>query len=263
MKAIDYSAFSAGGPVPVATFRKIRSLFPSGDMLLNIPGAWHGLSGYTGAWQSIRNAREAGFTHHATYVAINSMAGRESVEQAQAYIGNEWENLAFIGIDVELPTTPTIVHDACVAAMEMGVRPVIYTARWAWFKYMADTSLFNGRPLWNAFYDNDPDIDFAHYPYGGWELGKLAGEQYTGTMQVDGYGFDFNHFRDEFVTAGSPPAVPPLVALVDAWKRDMADLAVNAADLIHTPGDLFRLDLHTIFTERRAADWKALLAKAK
>lgn len=259
MKAVDYSAFSTGGPVPVPVFQQLRSMFPSGDMLLNIPGGWHGAVGYPGARQSIINGREAGFTHAATYTAINHRPGRFAVEKAQQAVGNEWENLSFIGIDIELPTTPDIINEACAVAVEMGVRPVIYTARWAWHQFMANTQDFAEWPLWNAFYDFDPDVDFAGNRYGGWGLNALCGEQYTNTTQVGGFGFDFNYFADGFVKAEDTPAVPPLVALVEAWKKDMADLAVNAADLIHTPFDTLRLALHSIYTSRRTADWKSLL----
>lgn len=261
MKAIDYSHFSTGGPVPVSVFQKIRSMFASGDMLLNIPGAWHGAQGYPGARQSIINGRDAGFTHSATYTAINMRPGRESVERAQQFIGNEWDRLSFIGIDVELPTTPGIINDACVTAAAMGVKPFIYTAHWAWHQFMQNRQEFQQHGLWNAFYDQNPDFDFGHYPFGAWTLAGVAGEQYTNTTQVGGYGFDFNEFRDSAIVpvpAPNPP-VHPWVALVEAWKTDMANLAVNAADLIHTPLDTTRLALHSIYTSRRTEAWKVLV----
>lgn len=263
MKAIDYSRFSTGNqPVPVATFQKIRSLFAGNDMLLNIPGAWHGGIGYDGARQSIVNGRNAGFVHAATYTAINTLPGRIAVEKAQAHVGNEWDNLAFIGIDVELNTTPAIIADACATAQQMGVRPVVYTAHWAWHQFMQNRQDSFGCALWNAFYDNNPDFDFANYPFGTWTLADVAGEQYTNTTHVDGLGFDFNQFRDDFIVVPPPPPIPaphPLALLVEAWKTDMADIAVNAASLIHTPLDTTRLALHSIFTSRRTSAWKALI----
>jgi hypothetical protein len=259
VKSVDYSAFSTGWTaVPVATFQKIREVSGS-DMLLNIPGGWHGAVDYPQARLSIINAREAGFTHHATYTALNTLPGKISVEKAQAVVGNEWEHLSFIGIDVELETTPDIVLDACHAAVAMGVRPVVYTAKWAWDQFMAGNLSFSDFWLWNAFYDNDPDIDFARFPFGGWALDKVAGEQYTNTTTINGMGFDFNWFSDSFVTLAPASTVPPLVQLVEAWKKDMADLAVNAADLIHTPFDVLRLALHTIYTDRRNIAWASLL----
>jgi hypothetical protein len=263
VKAIDYSSFSTGNaPVPVATFQKIRSLFAGNDMLLNIPGAWHGASGYSGARQSIVNGRQAGFTHAATYTAINSRHGRESVERAQSFIGNEWDNLAFIGIDVELPTNSDIVNDAIVAARAMGVEPFVYTAHWAWHQFMQNRKEFGNVPLWNAFYDNNPDFDFPNYPFGAWTLAGVAGEQYTNTTHVDGLGFDFNQFHDAAIVPPPPPPVPaphPLTVLVESWKTDMADIAVNAASLIHTPLDTLRLALHSIYTAKRTSAWKAII----
>jgi hypothetical protein len=261
MKAIDYSSFSTGGPVPVSVFNTIRAMFPSGDMLLNIPGAWHGSSGYAGARQSILNGRDAGFQHSATYVVVNQRPGKETVERAQGFIGaDEWSKLSFAAIDVELGTKPEIVGDAFLAIAQSGIRPVIYTSKYMWSLYMADTTAFSDLPLWNALYDNDSDYDFARYPYGGWNIRQLGGEQYTNTTLVSGYGFDFNQFRDEFVKAEPAPVGDPLALLVQAWRDDMALLAVNAADLIHTPFDKLRLALHSIYTARRTADWKALLA---
>ena len=258
IKAIDYSGFSTNWTaVPVATFQKIREV--SGpDMLLNIPGGWHGAVDYPQARLSIINAREAGFTHHATYTALNTLPGKTSVEKAQAAVGNEWDSLSFIGIDVELETTPGIIQEACETALAMGVRPVVYTAKWAWDKFMADAIDFATLPLWNAFYDDDPDIDFIRFSFGGWALDKLAGEQYTNTTTINGMGFDFNWFRDNFVL-NEPTEFDGLVGLVTAWKKDMADLAVNAADLIHTPFDVLRLALHTIYTDRRNIAWATLL----
>jgi hypothetical protein len=187
-------------------------------------------------------------------------AGRESVERAQQFIGNEWDNLAFIGIDVELPTTVAIIRDACETAIRMNVTPFLYTAHWAWHQFMTNTQEFGNVPLWNAFYDHNPDFDFGHYPFGGWSLARVAGEQYTNTTQVGGFGFDFNEFRNEaIVPVPDTPGVPPLVALVEAWKSDMANLAVNAADLIHTPLNTTRLALHSIYTSRRTEAWKVII----
>jgi len=261
MKAVDYSSFSTGQPVPVSVFQTIRSFSPH-DMLLNIAGAWHGGSGNPWARQSLINGREAGFSHSATYTALNMQSGRTSVERALQFVGDdEWDKLAFIGIDVELPTTPDIIAEACAAARQMVMRPVIYTAKWAWQQFMVNSPLFAEWPLWNAFYDDDPDIDFANNRYGGWSLSALIGEQYTNTTYVGRLGFDFNYFADGFVKAEDAPQVPPLVALVEAWKTDMANLAVNAADLIPTPLDTLRLALHSIYTSRRTEDWKSLLGK--
>lgn len=263
MKGIDYSLFSTGNkPVPVATFQKIRKMLPP-DMLLNIPGAWHGGSRHTAARQSLANGRDAGFIYSGTYTALNTLPGSFSIEWAQQVVGpTEWDKLSFIALDVELQTTPDIVYGAIETAKAMGVRPIIYSARWAWERFMANTREFAQYPLWNAFYDSDPDVDFLRNPFGGWQLSELVGEQYTNTTNIDGFGFDFNFFTDDKVLQMSPaPDIPPLVQLAKAWKDDMANLAVNAADLIHTPLDTPRLALHSIYTSKRTEAWKALIGR--
>lgn len=263
MKAIDYSAFSTGNvAVPVETLHRIRLLSPN-DMLLNIPGAWHGATAYDAARQSIRNGREAGFTHSASYTVLNMRPGRESVERAQAAIGDEWDNLSFLAIDVELETTPDIVAEAFDTAINMGARPVMYTAKWAWDQFMASTNAFGQWELWNAFYDNDPDLDFANHPFGSWPVTKLAGEQYTNTTEVDGIGFDFNQFDDAWVNGKPLSPAGGLQALVKAWQDSMIDLTVGQASLIQDPFNMVRLALHSIYVSRRTSDWKALLEPGK
>jgi len=76
----------------------------------------------------------------------------------------------------------------CTAAMA-GLPVGIYTARWWWPSNMADSPRFGDLPLWNSWYDGDPDTDGL--PYGGWA--ESAVEQYEGTTDVAGQSVDLNY----------------------------------------------------------------------
>ena len=52
-------------------------------------------------------------------------------------------------------------------------------------------------------YDQDPDIDFASNPYGGWT--GVIGEQYAGTVTLCGVGVDKNSFDEAFIGGIAPP----------------------------------------------------------
>src|SRR3972149_5176193 len=69
---------------------------------------------------------------------------------------------------------------------------VLYTARWFWTGHMGDSKDARWRrfKLWNAYYDGDPDIDFASAPYGPGAASELVGEQYQGTTQLGGASVD-------------------------------------------------------------------------
>lgn len=70
-----------------------------------------------------------------------------------------------------------------------GRQAGIYTAKWWWPDHMGDNTDFSFLPLWNSWYDNDPDEDGL--PYGGWE--HSAVEQYADTQYVGGQSVDLNY----------------------------------------------------------------------
>lgn len=80
-----------------------------------------------------------------------------------------------------------------------GVFAHVYSGGWFWRPYMGDTDTFarQGRKLWNAWYDGDPDIDGL--PYGGWTAADVAIEQFQGTSVVCGQSVDKNwvYFTEE------------------------------------------------------------------
>jgi hypothetical protein len=86
--------------------------------------------------------------------------------------------------------------DAFAAA---GLFAHVYSGGWYWRPYMANTDVLarQGRKLWNAWYDGDPDIDGL--PYGGWTAAEVAIEQFEGTSLVCGQSVDKNwvYFTEE------------------------------------------------------------------
>jgi len=86
--------------------------------------------------------------------------------------------------------------DAFAAA---GVFAHVYSGGWYWRPYMGNTDVFarQGRKLWNAWYDGDPDVDGL--PYGGWSAADVAIEQFEGTSLVCGQSVDKNwvYFKGE------------------------------------------------------------------
>lgn len=86
--------------------------------------------------------------------------------------------------------------DAFTAA---GVFAHIYSGGWYWRPYLGNTEVFarQGRKLWNAWYDGDPDVDGL--PYGGWTAADVAIEQFEGTSLVCGQSVDKNwlYFMEE------------------------------------------------------------------
>lgn len=122
------------------------------------------------------------------------------------------------------PTTETKVTaalQACDAfASTSGARTGVYSGRWFWTdrRYMANTSSFADRDLWDANYDDVADAAIGYAPYGGWQ--QVAIKQFRGTTAVGGIGgLDVNVLSVEKagqltaapmpVTSAPEPPVPP------------------------------------------------------
>lgn len=108
--------------------------------------------------------------------------------------GDQWPAIDRVMMDVEIPgVTKARVAELAAALNAAGKKTdILYTARWFWVGHMGNST----DPWWrrfkllNAYYDSDPDIDFASAPYGPWSLSDVIGEQYAGTVKVDGYDVD-------------------------------------------------------------------------
>jgi GH25 family lysozyme M1 (1,4-beta-N-acetylmuramidase) len=193
IQGIDISIYQ--GEVPYAKWAELYSL---GQRVACV-GSWHGLNGNPYAEGNLERADAAGFSI-ATYVALNAGDGRRAVTEGQNHCGRMWDKVGWVGVDCEIDgITSRIITDAVNTVLSYGKRPVIYTARWWWKGHFGNSQDFKHLPLWNAFYDQDPDIDFATASYGGWTLDKVMGEQYTGSTELAGITVDKNSFRKDFI----------------------------------------------------------------
>jgi hypothetical protein len=100
-------------------------------------------------------------------------------------------------IKYDQPTTEAKVTDAlaaCDAFMTLsGAKTGVYSGRWFWVdrRYMANTSCFADRELWDANYDDVADAALGFTTYGGWQ--RCVIKQYRGTSAVGGVsGLDVN-----------------------------------------------------------------------
>jgi len=234
------------------------------------PGAWHGASGYDAIQPTLKLARELDMLT-GTYVAHTQRhAGANDVVEAYKRIGEvEWSKLQFVALDMEYgdPTTdPTVANMEDLLAgkdkvLSLGQRPVLYTANWWWKGHFENPDIPLGLGLINAFYDNDPDFDFASFPYGGPDV-TLVGEQFTNTTDVDGVGFDFSSLTREWVMDG-PPAANGLAALAKAWGIDMEDSIRGGVALHQGPIHPLALALYSIRQGQKAHNWELVLKGGK
>jgi len=206
MLAIDISMYQ-GHPGP-DWWQQLRS----DGWELAIVGSWHGLSPNQHAEQNLKEAKAAGL-RTATYIALNSGAGRESVRKGKRACGSAWADLAFVAIDCETDgITKTIISEAEAEVRNENLRPIIYTAGWWWRDRFGDPDDFKHLPLWNADYDQVPARDFPS-PYGGWALSDLKGKQYDGSTRqrhpmLFGVEVDKNNFDGDWVLERAGSGVP-------------------------------------------------------
>lgn len=62
----------------------------------------------------------------------------------------------------------------------------IYTGGWYWRAYMANTTEFGDRELWDSDYDHVADSAYGWQPYGGWT--ERAIKQHIGSSAFEGIG---------------------------------------------------------------------------
>ncbi len=94
------------------------------------------------------------------------------------------------------------LRQCCAELDAQGLSYGIYTAHWWWPENMANSTVFAYLPLWNSWYDDDPDTDGL--PYGGWT--DSAVEQYAGTTMVGGQSVDLDYDK----------------TLEDSWEDDLS-----------------------------------------
>jgi hypothetical protein len=86
------------------------------------------------------------------------------------------------------------IRQAIAACDHLGVAAGIYTRRGWWEPNTDGCTEFSHLPLWDAFYDGVPSMDYFR-KYSGWE--KPLMKQYTGTESVGGQTLDLSWREDQ------------------------------------------------------------------
>lgn len=173
---------------------------------------------WTGAVQpatrviSLRNAWLAGLVL-VGYISVSSgRSGASHVNMGRSGVPQDlWDALVKVPIDVELEQLHFEVHvlEALNRAAELGKARDVYTSFNAWVNLLGNPTRPDGVGLWNAFWDQDPDLDFPRLPYGGWSVEEVWGEQWSGGTHVEGQFVDRNTFRAAAFGLVPPAPEPP------------------------------------------------------
>lgn len=142
-----------------------------------------------------------------------------------------WDKLQFVAIDIELSGISALqVADAVEWVRARGKRPIIYTSYNAWTTLLVpgNSTLISqmGVPLWNAYWDVNPDIDFPTLRYGGWKDEDVWIEQWSGGVDMELLHVDRNTFVEEKVM---PTATIPTPIYLTAALAKVSGLFTIAA----------------------------------
>ena len=148
------------------------------------------------ARDSLRNARLAG-VKTAAYFALSSQTAKWHFDRAKEMAGDEWGNLLFVAVDVELPWVKEAnVPKAIDLVAKDGLRPIVYTAAWFWRYTWDNPTIAKDTPLWDADYDDNGRFDKFVW-YGGWT--RRIGKQYNSKAADVGFLADANVFDAEWL----------------------------------------------------------------
>lgn len=192
--AVDMS--NHGGAL---TADEVRAMANAGidTVIVGTGPGWYGLQ----SRQQAESAQAGGMRVEAyTYMEFTSDP-EGWVDAALASVGDTPVRRWWLDVeDTRATITPqeriALTRRALARFQHHGIFAGIYTGGWYWRPYMANTDAFakEGRPLWNSYYDGDPDIDGL--PYGGWTEADVAIEQFTGTTTIGGQSVDSNYIYD-------------------------------------------------------------------
>jgi hypothetical protein len=149
--------------------------------------------------RGIENCLRAGLAAAAYVIWYEGQDGWNTVALTHAHLHDVWDQLAFIGIDVEVAgqTAQQAIH-ACELVEFLGGFAAIYTAPYIWRDHLGnpDASRF---ALWNAWTTEEPGIrDFPSY--GGWARASTIGQQWSWKRRFRGVPVDDNTFEDRILT---------------------------------------------------------------
>jgi hypothetical protein len=158
------------------------------------------------------------------YISVTGSGdGIWHVQQGRAGVPDDlWAALLLVPVDVELPNIPAETVRGAVNLLASPVygakRRAIYTSYHAWVDLMGNPTTFTDCLLVNALWDQDPDIDFAGLPYGGWTLDQLVGEQFNGGTEIAGVYVDLDMFNRKLLEVPMPETLKAdRVGLLGRW----------------------------------------------
>jgi hypothetical protein len=168
--------------------------FKANDVELVIPGTQNAAQ-----YQQQRDVAISNGLRVQAYVYLLWPKALIQTQRAISLMGKDEE---ILWLDVEDDTSGmtqgqivSVLEDCVEACEQAHVRCGIYASQNTWTTLTGDSQDFSDLPLWNAFYDNDPDLDFARFPYGGWTAPLL--EQYGNTQVFCGQSVDLNVINEE------------------------------------------------------------------
>jgi hypothetical protein len=198
VQAVDWSKFQRGH-----TLRDMQALRDAGVELV-IVGGWHGdaIGANEKCAADLALARASGL-RTALYIVVDGpekTGPSGAVHKGVEACGAESAHVSFIAVDVEVKAaTMDGVAQAATVVRMYGKTPILYTAHWFWHGKLGNPHANCDLPLWNAFYDGNPDIDFERRPYGCWTPDMVIAEQYTDKSNIPGLTLDHNTFSRDFL----------------------------------------------------------------
>jgi hypothetical protein len=192
--------------------------------------------------RNLRRARAAGFIVCGYTNVAPWNTGDVAFEKAVEFAAGEWQHLFGVFVDVEIKARDgRSIREAdirrCLGRIDAaGKKTAIYSAQWFWVGHLSNPQWgwLKQYKIWNAYYDGDPDIDFARAPWGPWTGEDVIGEQYRGSTDIEGVSVDLNEFRDEFFAAGRRRREVDMPKLIRPKDRPEV-YQVNGGSLEHIP----------------------------
>ena len=181
------------------------------------------------AEDSLRSFQAVGIETYGYALVDSHLSGTASQEKARSAVKDQavWNEVNWVAPDFEIPSEcyvggtrvpyQTIVdagnywraEGKCVQWHD-GCRSVLYTSCGEWTSRLPPGNL--PKPpmtvLWNASWDNDPDIDYERCPFAGYSIDEVLVEQWSGGTVIAGVHLDQN----TMVVVPTPTAtsVPPI-----------------------------------------------------
>ena len=196
IRAADVSKY--GGPITTDQWAAAKADHGIG---LAVVGSWHGRDANRYCAETLAAAVDAGLSI-ATYAALNSRDGADTIWYAAKECAEHWANLAFVALDIEIDgVTQQVVADAEASVTAGNLRPIIYTGRWFWTgaRHLGNPTWASHLPLWDSHYDG-LEVLMLTPAYGGWHTQDVIGKQYRGSNNDLGFSCDLSVFASNFLS---------------------------------------------------------------